>query len=308
MPPCSKSCTKASFTARALASRQPRIDRIVADAVAVVAERGAGGTPVDLLEHFAFPVASRTIMEILGVDEADGEAIRQLSVDRFDFSSHTSSGLAVIVEAVEHLVPVVARQRVEPRDGLIGQILAEHGDEVGDLELAGLADGVLTGGLETTVSMITLGTLLLLQDRSAFELVTGGEHLDEVVEELLRYLSVVQVGFPRFARHDMRLGGKHLFAGDIVIVSLLAANRDARKGDGLDRFEPRRVASTGQLAFAHGIHRCVGAELARMELRTAYPALLRAFPDMRLAVEDRELAFRDASIVYGLESLPVVLG
>jgi cytochrome P450 len=128
------------------------------------------------------------------------------------------------------------------------------------------------------------------------------------VEELLRYLSVVQVAFPRFAKHDMELFGTPLRAGDVVITSLSGANRDPGwAGADPDVFDPARVPASGHLAFGHGIHRCIGAELARMELRAAYPALFRRFPQLRLAVPADQLEFRDTSIVYGVEALPVLV-
>lgn len=95
--------------------------------------------------------------------------------------------------------------------------------------------------------------------------------------------------------------------GDMVLCSLSAANRDAGYMGDDGRFDPHRTPAGSHLAFGHGIHRCIGAELARMELRTAYPALARRFPGMRLAVPPQDLAFRKLSIVYGIDSLPVHL-
>jgi cytochrome P450 len=173
--------------------------------------------------------------------------------------------------------------------------------------LAGLADGLLTGGLETTASMLALGALVLLQDQDAFALVHDDDDaIDGFVEELLRYLTVVQVAFPRFAREDMEVAGQAISKGDIVIVSLAGANRDAALGTDMERFDATRTPFP-HFAFGHGIHRCIGAELARMELRAAYPALVRRFPKMRLAVQPEELSFRKLSIVYGVDALPVEL-
>jgi cytochrome P450 len=128
--------------------------------------------------------------------------------------------------------------------------------------------------------------------------------VDRTVEELLRYLTVVQIAFPRFPKHDVELGGHRIAKGDVVIPHLAGANRDGRVGAGMESFDPARPP-VSHLAFGHGFHRCVGAELARMELRIAYPALARRFPELRLA--DPELSYRKLSIVYGLESLPVRL-
>jgi cytochrome P450 len=295
------------FTTRALARRAPRVRQIVDDALAEVAHFGEDGATVDLQAHFALPIPSRVIMELLGIEDSDREEFRRLSSERFDFTRGAGS-LDVIAQSVDYLQGIVARQRKAPGAGLIGSILAEHGDDIDDVELAGLADGVLTGGLETTVSMLSLGAVVLLRDPAAFAALRDDDAgVDPFVEELLRYLTVVQVGFPRFARRDVTLGTQKVLAGDAILCSLSGANRDARHGSDLDRVDPTRTP-IGHLAFGYGLHRCIGAELARMELRLAYPALVRRFPGLRLAVAPEELAYRQLSFVYGLEQLPVTLG
>ncbi|TAM91358.1 MAG: cytochrome P450 [Jatrophihabitans sp.] len=295
------------FTTRALAARAPRVRQIVDEALEDVARAAGSDGVVDLQRHFSVPIPSRVIMELLGIDEADRADFARLSTARFDFSGGASASLDVIQESIEYLREIVVRQRSDPGPGLIGTILAEHGDDVGDVELAGLVDGVLTGGFETTVSMLTLGAVALLRDRALCDAVRADEAtVEPLVEELLRYLSVVQVGFPRFAVRDVTIGGKAMFAGDVVLCSLSGAGRDARQGPGMDSVDIARP-QPGHLAFGHGIHRCVGAELARMELRMAYPALLHRFPAMRLAVAPEQLRFRDLSFVHGMKELPVVL-
>jgi|KBSSwiStaDraftv2_1062776.scaffolds.fasta_scaffold06538_5 cytochrome P450 len=300
------------FTARASAARAPRIRQIVDDALDDMARLGAAGEPVDLVKHFAVPIPSTLIMELLGVPENDRDEFQRLSAARFDFQAGAAHSLEVIQEAIELLRGIVVVERKNPGPGLIGKILTEYGDEVGDVELAGLADGVLTGGLETTVSMLALGALALLQDRRLTARLRADDALAEpLVEELLRYLTVVQVGFPHFAIKDVTIGGKDIFAGDVVMNSLSGANRDPRHnaghGSSMETIDIDRPNPSHHLAFGHGLHRCVGAELARVELRLAYPALVRRFPELRLAVPAEQLKYRDLSFVYGLESLPVLL-
>lgn len=298
----------AHFTTRALATWAPRVEQIVDEALDEMARLGAEGAPVDLQKHFAVPIPSRLIMELLGIEVDDHTEFLRLSTERFDFAGGATTSLNVIQESIDYLEAIVARQRIEPGPGLIGSILREYGDHVSDIELAGLADGVLVGGLETTVSMLALGAVCLLQDRAAFDALLEADAVgvDRLVEEMLRYLTVVQVGFPRFAVRDVTLGGHEIFAGDVVVCSLSAANRDPRHDTNLDRVDHTRTPP-GHLAFGHGIHRCVGAELGRMELRLAYPALVRRFPQLRLAVAPAELTYRETSVVYGLTGLPVLL-
>jgi cytochrome P450 len=158
--------------------------------------------------------------------------------------------------------------------------------------------------------MIALGTIVLMRNPDHVALVRDGspDDVDRVVEEMLRYLAVVQVAFPRFAKEDMELFGETIRKGDVLIASLSSANRDeVSAGPDGESFVPLRVPASSHLAFGHGIHRCIGAELARMELRIVLPALFRRFPDLALAVPQQELAFRKLSFVYGVDELPVVI-
>ncbi len=292
------------FTMRRLGRLTPRIDEIVAEQLDAMA---ATDGPVDLWQAFALPIPSLTICELLGVSYEDREDFQRLSTARFDLFGGASASLGAMTESLTYLLDIVKKQREEPGDGLLGMLIKEHGDEISDRELAGLADGVLTGGLETTASMLALGALVLLRDEKAFDAVRGDdESVHRFVEELLRYLTVVQMAFPRFAKQDMEIGGVHIAEGDIVLVSLSVADRDPKLGPDMEKFDATREP-TSHLAFSYGIHRCIGAELARMELRTAYPALVRRFPNLRLAVPAEELAFRKVSIVYGLDELPVLV-
>jgi cytochrome P450 len=115
------------------------------------------------------------------------------------------------------------------------------------------------------------------------------------------------MAFPRIARHEVAVGDQVVHAGDIVLVSLTGAERDPARHVDPEHFDPTRAAA-GTLAFGHGLHRCVGAELARMELRTALVALARRFPDLSLACDPAELRFTELAIVHGVQQLPVRLG
>lgn len=295
------------FTMRRLRRLTPRIDAIIEERLDAMAK--APG-PVDLVEAFALPIPSLTICELLGVPYEDRDDFQRLSMARFDLSDGAVAAFGATSDSLDYFRDVVKKQRENPGDGLLGMIVKEHGDSIGDDELADLADGVLTGGFETTASMLALGALLLLKDPETFALIRDAEPdsdtVNVFVEEALRYLTVVQLAFPRFAKEDIEVAGVLIPKGDMVLCSLSAADRDeVLTGDEGD-FDPHRKSS-GHLAFGYGIHRCIGAELARMELRAAFPALVRRFPEMRLAGAEADLAFRKLSIVYGVESLPVHL-
>jgi len=293
------------FTGHRLRRLTPRIDAIVAGQLDEMAQIAAERGQVDLVQSFALPIPSLAICELLGVPYEDRADFQRLSTTRFDFLGGIEGSLGAISESLTYLLDMVKRQRAEPGDGMLGMLVRQHGDDISDHELAGLADGLLTGGLETTTSMLALGAIVLLRDPELRRtLIQHDAAVDPFVDELLRYLTVVQVAFPRIARADITVGDRRIEAGDLVFCSLSAANRS---GDpDLDRFDPTR-ASRPHLAFGHGIHRCVGAELARMELRTAYPALLRRFPDITQATDLDSLEYRKLSFVFGVESLPVTL-
>jgi len=290
------------FTRRRLRELEPRIRRIVDEQLDVLEAAGPGA---DLVQSFAFPVPFRVICELLGLPEGDRERFREIGHARFDASAGVGGLFGAMSDSREFLIDAVARQRRAAGDGLIGSLLARHGDELTDVELGGLADGVFTGGFETSASMLALGAVTLLQHPEQYaRLRDDDEAVDPIIEELLRYLTVVQVAFPRIARHDMTLHGAAVSAGDVVLCSLSGANRDPEFGDDADAFNPARDTHS-HLAFGHGLHRCVGSELGRMELRIALQALSRRFPDLALAVDPSDLAFHELSIVHGIGSLPV---
>jgi cytochrome P450 len=290
------------FTMRRLERLRPRIAEIVEGQLDAMAPQGP---VVDLVPSFAFPVPFLVICELLGLPDEDRDTFRELGSARFDVSYGGQGVFGAVSDSRRFLMEATRKQRSRPGDGLIGQIIREHGDAISDFDLGGLADGVFTGGLETSASMLALGTAVLLDHPEDYRRVAVDPGtVDRTVEELLRYLGVVQIAFPRFPKQDVQLGGHHIARGDVVICHLAGANRDGRSGAGLDGFDPGRPPLS-HLSFGHGFHRCVGAELARMELRAAFPALARRFPQLSVATD--RLDFRQLSIVFGVDSLPVRL-
>jgi cytochrome P450 len=288
------------FTMRRLRRLEPRIEAMVEEYLDRMA---AKGSPVDLMEEFALPIPSLVVCELLGVPYEERAGFVKLSTDRFDFTAGPEASLQAINDAMTYLTDLVARERLNPGDGLLGQLLREHGDELDDRTLASMADGLLTGGHDTSTSMLALGTLWLLENpEQAAKVREVDGYVNEVVEELLRYMTVVQVAFPRFAREDLELHGQQIKKGEMVLCSLAAANRDPNLGEDMDQVRPGRPTAGSHLSFGHGIHRCIGAPLAQMEMRIAFPALLRRFPGLHVA---GEIPWRKLAIVYGVEKLPV---
>jgi cytochrome P450 len=293
------------FTRRRLQQLEPKIISTIDDQLN---ELQRSGPVVDLVRDFAFPIPFTVICDLLGLPVDDRDAFLELGPARFDVTTGGVGALDAGVESRAFLLEAVRRQRADPGEGLLGQIIRDQPD-VDDVELAGLADGVFTGGYETSVSMLSLGSLVLLRNPDAMRMLrTEPDRVDGIVEEMLRYLTVVQIAFPRFARHDHLLGGRRIRTGDPVLVSLIGADRDPLVyGENADQFDPHRQLPASHFAFGHGLHRCVGAELARTELRAAFVALARRFDKIELAVAESELEFQELSIVYGLKALPVRL-
>ena len=294
------------FTRHRLARLQSDIDTIVADTLDALADHAEDGC-VDLVPHFGFAIPFRVICELLGLAVSERADFHRMGAARFDL---TQGGIGVFDAATESrafLIDAVTRQRLEPGNGLIGAVLTSHGDEFSDVELGGLMDGVFLGGYETSASMLSMGVLVLAQHQAAYSRLRTGSpaEVDAIIQELLRYLCPVLVAFPRFARKDLDLFGQRVGRGDVVVVSLTGANRDPRSRPDPELFDPSSESSH-HLAFGHGLHRCVGAELARMELRSALVGIATRFPKLTVPAPDA-VSFRQMSVVHSIDALPAHL-
>ncbi len=290
------------FSNRRMELLRPRIEEIVASHLDAMAE---AGPPADLVTAFALPVPTTIIGELLGLPP---EAF-------FDFPGLTQI-MTDVMAPIETLIPardemraemsaLVAAQRKNPGDNMLGRIIRTHGTEVADDELAGIALLFLIAGHETTANMLGIGTAALLQNPDQLELLRDRDDLVEnAVDELVRYVSIPNHGEVRTAVSDVRIGDTLIAQGEQVVISLPSANRDADRFPDPDRLDFLRRPRT-HLAYGHGIHYCVGRSLARLEMHVAFPALLRRFPALRLAVPFEEVPFRVSNVTYGVRSLPV---
>jgi cytochrome P450 len=188
---------------------------------------------------------------------------------------------------------------------MLGMLVREHGEELTNDELVGISLLLLIAGHETTANMLGLGTLALLRHPEQLARVRDDPAaVGPAVEELLRWLSIVPQTLLRTTRTEVTLAGRTIPAGELVAASLIGANRDPALVPDADRLDIGR-GELGHVAFGHGVHHCLGAPLARMEMTTAFPALLRRFPRLALAVPFEEVDFRASHFIYGLQSLPV---
>ena len=281
----------------------PRIEAITHELL----DRMAGRRYVDLVADFAHALPIRVIAELLDVPDAERARFQALSatiargMDRFYGGDEVASGLREI--GAFFLGLVVERKDGDGDDLVRGLLRAEHhGDRLSDLEVTAMCTALVFGGHETTVNLIASGLLALLRHPTEVERLRSDAAalVPSAVEELLRYESPPQF-ISRVVGEPVELRGKHLRPGDSVLLGIGAANRDPAVFRDPDRLDVGRSPNP-HIAFGLGTHVCPGAQLSRMEARTAVPAILARFPRLRLAGEP---AWRRTIILRALERLPV---
>jgi cytochrome P450 len=298
-----------AFTARRVATLRPRIAEI---ANALVDDLPAHGV-VDLMERYAFPLPVQVICELLGVPNADRGEFGRWSKVMTDDSGHEET-MQASASLANYLAELIEDKRTNP-DGALLSALVEVSDDSGPgedrlstSELVGMGVLLLIAGHETTVNLIgnaMLGLLTHAEQRAALQ--ANPWLLPQAVEEFLRWDSPVTNAPFRFTTEPVEIGGATIPAGQMVMLSLGAANRDeARFADAAELRLDREAG--GHLAFGHGIHFCIGAPLARLEGEIAIGTLLARRPDLALAVDPVELTHRSSTLVRGLRTLPVDLG
>ncbi len=290
------------FTVRRMRRLAPRIQEIVETHLDDLEREGR---PADLVQSFALPVPSLVICELLGVPYSERQGFQERTRRQLDASVPIEDRLALQQEGREFMREQVARAKASPGEDMLGMLVREHGEELSTEELVGIASLLLIAGHETTANMLGLGFLALLRHPEQLAMVRDDPAMvAPAVEELLRWLSIVPSGIPRTTTTSVTLAGTTIPAGELVMASLVAANRDPALVADPERLDITRGA-LGHLAFGHGVHHCLGAPLARMEMNIAFPALLRRFPNLALATPFEDIGFRAHHIIFGLHSLPV---
>ncbi|OXY88692.1 cytochrome P450 family protein [Streptomyces diastatochromogenes] len=301
-----------SFTHRRTEALRPRVAGITAELLDALAAEGADGRAVDLRTGFAHPLPMRLICELLGAPEELREDAARLIADIFDTSDPSPEHAASVQERIGTVLgALLAYRRKDPGDDLTTELIRvrdEDGDRLSDEELLHTLLLVVGAGFETTVNLIGNAVVALLTQPAQLAAVRSGEvDWEGVVEETLRVHPSVAALPLRFAVADLKVGGVTIPAGDAIITTYAAAGLDpARYGPDAAGFDAARGADD-HLAFGIGVHRCVGAPLARMEALTALPALFARFPGLRLAVGPDELRQVPSFIAHGWQEVPVRL-
>jgi cytochrome P450 len=298
------------FTPKSVqANLQPYIDTIVAEHLDAIEALGANGEPVDLIEHLALPIPCLVICELLGVPYGDRDEFHHSTEVMMDTSRRRAERDTGAYWLLEYITKLVAEKRADPTsEGLLAELIrksAEDGSILSDEDLIGIGVLLLFAGHDTTMAMIGLSALTLLtHPAQRQDLVENPDKIGPAVEELLRYLTIVQFGLGRTAKEDLELAGQSIAKGDLVVVAMPAANRDPRVFDNPDEPDFDRKM-TRHLAFGYGVHQCLGQNVARAELKTILPQLFARFPGLKLATPLDEVEMDTYGTNYGVKKMLV---
>lgn len=292
------------FTVRRMEALRPYIQKITDEHIDAM----LAGSSADLVRDFALPIPMSVICEMLGVPYEDHEALQLDSEVLMSFEVDEAPREAASQRLEDYLAELIRQRIAEPQDDLLSRLIARGNETERPLsveELATLGVLLLAAGHETTANMIALSMLVLLENPERMAALRAApDTIGTAVEELLRYLSVIQFGLLRYATEDLTIGGTAVKAGEWLVAAVPSGNRDESVYAAPDTVDLGRQARTN-LAFGFGAHVCIGAQLARIELQVALSTLLRRIPGLRLEKPLAQSEFKLNDIVYGLRSMPV---
>ncbi|MCC6191284.1 MAG: cytochrome P450 [Anaerolineales bacterium] len=298
-----------SFTPRVVERMRPCIQRVLDDLLDAAEARGR----MDVIGDLAYPLPMVVIAELLGLPVEDRQRFKAWSDDAFavlgvvrhspELHAKAARSLA---DLADYILTLSRERRLRPQEDLLTALatVAEAGDRLTNDELVANVSILLAAGHETTANVIGNGVLALLRNPHQLQKLREAPALAEAaVDEVMRYDNAVQVVY-RSTVEEVDLGDKRIGAGQVVNMILGAADRDPQQFSNPDMFDITR-AEGRHVGFGLGIHFCVGAPLARLEIQMAYTSLLRRFPALRLAAEP--LDWQEHPTFRGLRSLPVAL-
>jgi cytochrome P450 len=286
----------------------PRRIAVMRDDVAELSDqllRGArrhGG--MDLIADFAVPIPLIVIARVMGVPEQDVAKFRTWTGDLMSIAQRPVRGPIGVLRFIRYLKALIAMRTREPQDDLVSALVQarDEGDQLSTDEIVAMLLILLTAGHETTVNLIGVGTLALLENPEQADRWRTDEELARPA--VLRFTSPVETATERWAAETVEIAGTTVPQGSLVLAAVASANRDPAVFEDADRLDLGRTPNP-HLAFGKGSHYCLGASLARLEAEIAVPALLRAAPDLRRADPGAPVDWRGTPVVRGLGSLPV---
>ncbi|MFG2463401.1 cytochrome P450 [Streptomyces sp. NPDC048523] len=294
---------------RALAPQITDVTRTLLDELAVTGP----DDEVDLRARFAWRLPLQVVNLILGVPDEFHDDFRDSVGALFITTTSPEEGQAAIVRIYELIDKLIGYKRRNQADDITSQLIAaQYAGEISEKELADSFILLIGAGHETTVNAIDHAVVNLLTHPEQLALATSGAiGWTQVVEECLRHQAPVATVILRFAVEDVHdeTTGLTFGRGDAIAINYAAAGRDPRvHGDSAGQFDITRPTTGKHLAFGHGAHLCVGAEIARIEIRTALEELFARFPNVSLAVDPDQLEPLPSIITNGHTRVPVVLG
>ncbi len=295
-----------TFTARRIEGLRPRVREISETLIERMADKAANGA-LDLIDDYAFPLPITVICELLGVPDDARDDFRRWSNTLIGSGPRDEAEVAAQATA-RYLTELIETKRAEPADDMLSALIraSDDDDQLSSGEVLAMVFLLMVAGHETTVNLISNGTLALLRNPEQLAALRADRTLlPSAIEEFLRFDGPLNLATFRFTTEPIELGGVTIPKDEFVMVSLLAANRDPNQYQEPDRLDLSRDPS--HVAFGHGIHFCLGAPLARMEAEIAFTGLLDCFESIELAVPVEDLAYRHSSLMHGLTRLPVLL-
>lgn len=298
-----------AFTPRAIARVEPMVQQVTDQLLAAFPSRGE----VDLVPSFTNLLPTMVISRLLGVGRENESDFKQLADRMIRVTNPLISEEerddvdAAIAELAEKLSRLLEEKRQNPADDIVSGLLAarDEGDRLSENEMLATVMIITLGGTETTVNAIGQGVVALATRPQLVDRLLGEPELwPHFVDELMRYQGGSKMR-PYVVAEDMELRGKKLRRGDLLFASMISAHRDPRVFPDPDTFDIDRDTSRA-VAFGRGRHFCLGANLARAEIRISLRTLFGRYPHLRLATED--LHYEPHLLLRVLESLPVRLG
>lgn len=295
-----------AFTPRMIREMGGRVQQIADNLI----DEMQGKSQIDLIADYTFPLPITVIAELLGIPASDREKFRGWTQTIIVDGTRGVNGDGIAAAALEFIMyfhQLFDERRAAPQDDLISGLLQveEAGDKLDSQELISMVFLLLAAGHETTVNLLANGTLDLLRHPDQLKLLRENPTLmDSAIEEMLRYNGPVGATTMRWALEDVEMYGQVIPAGDMVLASLLGADRDPNVFENPDIFDITRDPNP-HIAFGHGIHYCLGAPLARLEGKVAFNALLTRLPNLSLAIEPEKLEWNETILLHSMKSLPV---
>ncbi len=246
---------------------------------------GLAATPrFDLVERFAHRYPALVITRLLGIPVHDEALFLRWGLDLFLFPWNPEKARRAWSAFRDYLAPIVRERRARPGPDLLSGLLRAElgGERLTDDEIFSFLGILYPAGADTAYKAISSMMAIVLRERDLFERAASDVALRaSIADETLRWEAPVAL-LPRRCDRDTRLGGQPIAKGDTLLIGITAANRDPAVFDAPDRFDPGRPRLERSLVFGHGPHFCLGAQLARAELRVALGALVERFPALRL--------------------------